>query len=217
MTLLIGTNNVAQLTSTEASRPVRDGDEWEKGERRVKPRDRRQPGRPRLPWTSARTTKCKLWHCQSPPGIAQQLPYHAIAVPTAMQNRVTDKDNVRNSAVGETAEAKEVQLSSPAPPLCAFDLFWANLWVQHHLPLLDVAWTRRSVQLLRESSAHLHPLDLAWTDLAKVEVALLSELGFKHQVTTAGGGGRGGGGGSMRCRGVLMTGSGMEEGREGEV
>ena len=46
------------LTSTEARRPVRDGDEWEKRDRRVRPRNRRQPGRPRLPWTAARTTKC---------------------------------------------------------------------------------------------------------------------------------------------------------------
>ena len=46
------------LTSTEARRPIRDGDEWEKGDRRVKPRNRRQPGRPRLPWTAARTTEC---------------------------------------------------------------------------------------------------------------------------------------------------------------
>ena len=38
-------------------RPVRDGDEWEKGDRRAKPRNRRQPGRPRLPWTAARTTE----------------------------------------------------------------------------------------------------------------------------------------------------------------
>ena len=43
------------LTSTEARRPIRDGDEWEKEDRRVKPRNRRQPGRPRLPWTAART------------------------------------------------------------------------------------------------------------------------------------------------------------------
>ena len=43
--------------TTEARRPIRDGDEWEKGDRRVKPRNRRQPGRPRLPWTAART-KC---------------------------------------------------------------------------------------------------------------------------------------------------------------
>ena len=49
---------VCCLTSTEASRPIRDGDEWEMEERRVKPRNRRQPGRPRPPWTAARTTEC---------------------------------------------------------------------------------------------------------------------------------------------------------------
>ena len=50
------------LTSTEARRPIRDGDEWEKGDRcyhrRVRPRNRRQPGRPRLPWTASITTEC---------------------------------------------------------------------------------------------------------------------------------------------------------------
>ena len=46
------------LMSTEARWPIRDGDKWEKGDRRVKPRNRRQPGRPRLPWTAARTTGC---------------------------------------------------------------------------------------------------------------------------------------------------------------
>ena len=52
----------------------------------------------------------------------------------------------------------------------------------------------------------------------KVEVALLSELEFKHQVTTAGGREGGGVGGmrALRCRGVQRTGSGMEGG-EGEV
>ena len=51
-----------------------------------------------------------------------------------------------------------------------------------------------------------------------VEAALLSELEFKHQLTTAGGG-RGGREGRMRaprCRGVQKTGNGMER-REGEV
>ena len=40
-------------TSTAARRPIGDGDEWEKGGRRVKSRNRRQPGRPSLPWTAA--------------------------------------------------------------------------------------------------------------------------------------------------------------------
>ena len=38
-----------------------DGDDLEKGDRRVKPRDRRQPGRPRLPWTATGTTKAPLY------------------------------------------------------------------------------------------------------------------------------------------------------------
>ena len=42
----------------------------------------------------------------------------------------------------ETTEAKEVQLSSPAPPPDSW-LFWANLRVQHHLPPLDLVWTMR--------------------------------------------------------------------------
>ena len=47
------------LTSTEARRPIRLGDKWEKGDRRVKPRNiRRPPRRPRLPWTAARKTEC---------------------------------------------------------------------------------------------------------------------------------------------------------------
>ena len=71
------------LTSTEARRPIRDGDEWERGDRRVKPQNRCQPGRPVLPWTPRQNHRM-LWQC--PSSIAQ---CHTIAVPTAMQNRVT--------------------------------------------------------------------------------------------------------------------------------
>ena len=66
--------------STEASRPIRDKDEWERGkeewnlETGANPEDQGCHGPPPE---------------QQPPGIAQQLPYHAIAVSTAMQNRVT--------------------------------------------------------------------------------------------------------------------------------
>ena len=79
-----------------------------------------------------------LWQCL--PGIVQQLLYHAIAVPTAMQN----SHNVRSSAVGKQQKQKksnfQLQLHLPA-----LDLFWANLRVQHHLPPLDLAWTRKSI------------------------------------------------------------------------
>ena len=89
--------NICCLTSTEASRPIRDGDEWEKGDRRVKPRNRRQPGRPRLPWTAATMLRqlVSVRHC---------------AVTTAPRNccpncyaEQSHKDNVRSSAVGKLA------------------------------------------------------------------------------------------------------------------
>ena len=73
VTLPSAADRLCCLTSTEARRPIRDGDGWEKGDGRVKPRHRRPSGRPRLPSS----------------GIAQRPPHHAIAVPTAMQNRVT--------------------------------------------------------------------------------------------------------------------------------
>ena len=56
---------------------------------------------------------------QCPPGIAQQLPYHAIAVLTAMQN--SHKDNVRSSAVGKQPKRKK-----------------SNSQAQLHLPALDL-------------------------------------------------------------------------------
>ena len=51
---------------------------------------------------------------QCPSGITQQLPNHAIAVPTAMLNRVT-----------KTMSNSQAQLH-----LLALDLLWANLRVQ---------------------------------------------------------------------------------------
>ena len=121
-------NECCCLTSTDTSRPIKDGDEWEKGDRRMKPRDRRQPGRPRLSWT-ARTIKC-------PSSIAQRPQNHATAVPTAMQN--SDKGNVRSSAVGKQLKQKKSN-SQAELHLPALDLFWANLWVQHLWVLLLIS------------------------------------------------------------------------------
>ena len=69
---------------------------------------------------------------QCPLGISQQLQYHAIAVPTAMQDRHIDK--VRSSAVGKQLKQKKSNLQGQLhlPPL---DLFWALWRVQHHPPL----------------------------------------------------------------------------------
>ena len=105
--------------STEASRPIRDGDDWEKGDRRVKPRNRR----PRL-HVDRRQNNKMLRQC--PSGIVQRPPHHAIAVPPAMQNSY--KDSVRSSAVGKQLKQKK-----------------SNSQAQHHLPAhlppLDLAWT----------------------------------------------------------------------------
>ena len=62
-------NEYCCLTSTGAGRPVRDGDEWGKRERRVKTRDRRQPGRPIKAAVDRRQNNKMLRQC--PPGIAQ--------------------------------------------------------------------------------------------------------------------------------------------------
>ena len=78
---------------------------------------------------------------QCPPGIAQQLPYHAIAVLTAMQN--SHKDNVRSSAAEKQLKRKKAN-SQAQLHIPALDLIWANLWVLHHLPALDLAWTRKT-------------------------------------------------------------------------
>ena len=69
---------------------------------------------------------------QCPLGISQQLQYHAIAVPTAMQDRHIDK--VRSSAVGKQLKQKKSNLQGQLH-LPTLDLFWALWRVQHHHPL----------------------------------------------------------------------------------
>ena len=66
--------------------------------------------------------------------IAQRLVHCAIAVSTSVLGQ-SHKDIVRCTAVEEQLEAKEVQLSQPSS---TYDLFWANLKVQLHLPPLDL-------------------------------------------------------------------------------
>ena len=108
----------------------------------MKTRDRRQPGRPRLPWTAAGTTKINVkavfaWH-----GAATTVP-RCNCCPNCYAEQ-SHKDNVRSSVVGKQLKQKksntQAQLHLPA-----LDLFWASLWVQHHLSPLDFAWTRKSV------------------------------------------------------------------------
>ena len=74
----------------------------------MKPRDRRQPERPRLPWTAARpaTRQCPL-------GIVQQLTYHAVSFPTAMQNRVTKTISVAHTKTISVAHTKTISVAPP--------------------------------------------------------------------------------------------------------
>ena len=102
------------LTSTEARRPIRDGDEWKKGDRRVKTSkqaptrktkavvDRRQNNRMLIKAVSVRHCLPSVdvkQHESKKTGIAQRPPHHTVAAPTVMQNIVTK--NVRSSAVGK--------------------------------------------------------------------------------------------------------------------
>ena len=101
------------LTSTEASRPIRDGDEWEKAPtRKTKAAvDRRQ--------SNKMTSQC-------PSGIA---PHHAIAVPTVMQNRVTKTMSVA-PPLGNNRSKRSPALSLAQHHLPALDLFWASCFVR---------------------------------------------------------------------------------------
>ena len=127
-----------RLTSTEAIR-----DEWEKGERRVKPRNRCKPRRPRLPRTAARTIKCY--------GSVRSALCSNYRTTQLLSQLLCRTESQRpglycSSAVGK--QLKQKKSSSLAQlHLPALDLFWANFWVQHHLPSLDLAWTRKSICL----------------------------------------------------------------------
>ena len=90
-----------------------------------------------------RKTKAAVDRCQNnkmlrqcPSSIVQQLLYHAVAVPTAARN--SHKDNVCSSASGKQLKQKKSN-SQAQLHLPALHLFWANLWVQQHLPPLDFA------------------------------------------------------------------------------
>ena len=78
------------LTSTEARKPVRDGDEWEKGDRRLSETSKQWGANPedqgcRGPPPERQNVKAvSVRHCAG--ATARPRP---VAVPTAMQNRVT--------------------------------------------------------------------------------------------------------------------------------
>ena len=82
---------------------IRDGDKGGRGTKEWRLNRRHQPGRPRMPWTAARTTKmlrqCPLRHCA-----ATRVPRNYFPNCCAEQSH---KDNVRSSAVGKQLTQKK--------------------------------------------------------------------------------------------------------------
>ena len=69
------------LTSTGARRPIRDGDEWERGGQKSETA-KQAPTRKTKAAVDRRQNNRMLRQC--PSGIAQRPPHHAIALPTAI-------------------------------------------------------------------------------------------------------------------------------------
>ena len=119
------------LTSTEARRPIRDGDEREKWDRRVKPRNRRQPGRPRLPWTAARTTGC---YGSVRPALRSD--HSTMQLLSQLICRTESQRRCPWLRRWETTEANEVQPSLAQHHHPALDVFWADFFVRVQLTSL---------------------------------------------------------------------------------
>ena len=108
------------LTSTEARWPIRDGDRVGKGtsERVIGSTAETARKRPERPWTATRTMKV-LRRC--PLAIAQRLGHCAIAVSTAVLDRVTKTMSVAPLLANnlDNSKQKTSNLLSPAPPPCS--------------------------------------------------------------------------------------------------
>ena len=110
---VVGFVSFCCLTSTEARGPIRDGDEW--GERGQKSETSKQaPTSKTKAAVDRRQNNRMLRRC--PSGIAQRPPHHAIAVPTAMQNRVTKTMSVAilDCSLNVYACGRQKALSMPA-------------------------------------------------------------------------------------------------------
>ena len=109
------------LTSTEARWPIRDGDRVGKGAGWLA-RPRKPPEkRPERPWTAARTMEV-LRRC--PLAIAQRLVHCAIALSTAVLDRVTKTMSVAPLLTNnlDNSKQKTSNLLSPAPPPYSWSL-----------------------------------------------------------------------------------------------
>ena len=103
------------LTSTEARWPIRDGDRVGRGRQSEGSTAETVRKRPERPWTAARTMEV-LRRC--PLAIAQRLVHCAVAVSTAVLDRVTKTMSVAPLLTNnlDNSKQKTSNLLSPAPP-----------------------------------------------------------------------------------------------------
>ena len=134
------------FTSTEAKWPIRDGDRvgrgWESEGSTA------ETARERL-WTAARTKEV-LRRC--PLAIAQWLVHCAIAVSTAVLDRVTKTMSVAPLLTNnlDNLKQKTSNLLSPAPPPYSWSLQSGQIWASSSTSHLLIFWS------------HLEPCDLLW-------------------------------------------------------
>ena len=109
------------FTSTEARWPIRDGDRVGRGRQSEGSTAETARKRPERPWTAARTMEV-LRRC--PLAIAQRLVHCAIAVSTAVLDRVTKTMSVALLLMNNLANSKQKtsNLLSPAPPHYSWSL-----------------------------------------------------------------------------------------------
>ena len=129
------------LTSTEARWPIRDGDTVGRGRESEGSTAETARKRPERPWTAARTMEVLRRY---PLAIAQWLVHCAIALSTAVLDRVTKTMSVAPLLTNnlDNSKQKTSNLLSPAPPPYSWSLLGKSERVQLHLPPL------RSLDLL---------------------------------------------------------------------
>ena len=126
------------LTSTEARRPIRDADEWERGTEE---------------WNLETGANLEDQGCRGPPperqdvkavsGITQRPQHYAIAVPTAMQNRVTKTMSV-SPPLGNnwSKRSPTLSLQPSTTSLLLISSGLASSWESSSPPSPPSSWSR---------------------------------------------------------------------------
>ena len=195
------------LTSTEARWPIRDGDRVGRGREseRLDRGNRRK--RPERPWTAARTMEV-LRRC--PLAIAQRLVHCAIALSTAVLDRVTKTMSVAPLLTNnlDNSKQKTSNLLSPAPPPYSwsllgivegpapppsskisrsFDLAWNPRRVHGHCTFYLRAAVQRRGQRLPSGSGTNHTPSIAFRHPPPRKDVVNQCLEFARQTLTQGG------------------------------